>query len=91
MEVIGDKKVCDITRDDILAYRDWWLARIDDEHMVPGTANKNFIQVKVVIDTLNDHGRLGLDTGHLLKSCCCPRIARQDGFRLPPILLLVRY
>jgi hypothetical protein len=63
---VGDKDMIDLTKDDILKYRDYWLGRMAKDTS-PKTANKNIIMLKTILDTVNDNMRLGLDTDHLFK------------------------
>lgn len=46
---VGDKPVKDICREDLLAFRRWWMARISEGEMNPGTANKDLIHLKDVL------------------------------------------
>ena len=57
---IGDKDITKITRDDMLKFRDEWIDRIEAEKLVKNSANKNFNQIKVIIDTLNTNLKLGI-------------------------------
>ncbi|TVQ83639.1 MAG: hypothetical protein EA357_05270, partial [Micavibrio sp.] len=50
IKVIGDKHILDVTRKDILAFRDWWLERVTEEGKKPASANKNFINLKDTFD-----------------------------------------
>lgn len=52
IDVAGDKTVTDVTRKDILAFQDWWLQRIAEENLKPGSANKNFRHLKDILDTV---------------------------------------
>lgn len=38
--VVGDKAVKDITGDDMLDFRQWWLDRVEAEGLTPNSANK---------------------------------------------------
>jgi integrase len=59
--LIGDKSLQELTRDDIVALRDWWIERIQNEEVKSGSANKDFIHVKSVVSTVSDHKNLGLN------------------------------
>lgn len=67
VKAVGNKELSTITRDDMLAFRDWWLARIEKDDKHPDTANKDFIHLKVIFETVSDHLKLGLDIAHLFK------------------------
>lgn len=67
IKAVGNKELTTITREDMLAFRDWWLERIDKDDMNPDTANKDFIHLKVIFETVSDHLKLGLDITHLFK------------------------
>jgi len=62
---IGDKDVTKITRDDMLKFRDEWIDRIEAEKLVKNSANKNFSQIKVIVDTLNKNLKLGIDVSEI--------------------------
>ncbi|WP_107497949.1 DUF6538 domain-containing protein [Thalassobius sp. I31.1] len=59
--LISDKPIAEITRDDMLAFRAWWLMRVEVEGRDAGTANKDFIHFGSVLKTVNDLKRLGLN------------------------------
>ncbi|MBB4315499.1 hypothetical protein GGD82_003404 [Roseospira marina] len=59
--VIGDKPIEDITRDDMLDFRQWWLERIESGDVGAGSANKDLIHLGAVLKTVNSVKRLGLD------------------------------
>ncbi|WP_063295962.1 hypothetical protein [Pseudovibrio sp. Ad37] len=40
--VVGDKNVHELSRDDGLKLREWWMDRVVDEGKKPSTANKDF-------------------------------------------------
>lgn len=61
LKVIGDKTLADVTRDDALEFRRWWLDRVTDESMDPGTANKDLGHLAAMVDALNEAWRLKLD------------------------------
>ncbi|TIU76172.1 MAG: integrase, partial [Mesorhizobium sp.] len=39
--VIGDKEIASLTRDDAIAFREWWQKRIVEDGLDIGTANKD--------------------------------------------------
>lgn len=59
--VIGDKPLQDITADDMLDFRNWWLDKIRAEGLTPNSANKDIIHIANVLRTVNKMKRLGLD------------------------------
>jgi integrase len=75
IKVAGDIVVTNISRDDILQFRDWWVSRIEHEKMSAATANKDLIHLKNIIETVNENMGLGLDTPHLFR-----KITLQDRF-----------
>ena len=58
--VVGDRPLPEITGDDMLNFRDWWLERIADEDLTPNSANKDLIHLGKVLKTVNRMKRLGL-------------------------------
>ncbi|NYS26921.1 tyrosine-type recombinase/integrase, partial [Rhodobacteraceae bacterium 2376] len=58
--VIGDKPIHDITGDDMLDFRNWWMERLEDEELTPNSANKDLIHIGSVLKTVNKMKRLGL-------------------------------
>lgn len=60
ISVIGDKAVADITGDDMLDFRNWWMERIEEEDLTPGSANKDLTHLGDVLRTVNRMKRLGL-------------------------------
>jgi integrase len=62
---IGNKPVNELTRSDMLKFRDWWIDRLEDENLMPNTANKNFIQINTIITTVSKNYRLKLDVDHI--------------------------
>ena len=60
MAVIGDKPLADLSPDDMLDFRSWWLDRIQAGEVTPGSANKDLIHVGDVLKTVNRMKRLGL-------------------------------
>jgi len=60
IDVIGDKPIRQITGDDMLDFRGWWLERLEVEDMTPNSANKDFGHFGDVLRTVNKMKRLGL-------------------------------
>ncbi len=61
VDVIGDKPLDQITRDDMLDFRQYWLERIETEGLTANSANKDLIHLGDVLKTINRMKRLGLD------------------------------
>ena len=61
VDVIGDKPIDQVTRDDMLDFRQYWLERIETEGLTPNSANKDLIHLGDVLKTINRMKRLGLD------------------------------
>lgn len=81
VQLIGDKQLQDVTRDDVLRFRDWWIDRIRENELGTNGANKNFIQLKMIFETLNDNLDLGLDIKFLFKKLFLEETCKND--RLP--------
>ena len=60
-EVVGDKALANVTRDDMLDFRNHWLERIEAGEVSPNSANKDVIHLSDVLKTVNTMKRLGLD------------------------------
>lgn len=60
IDVVGDKALSDITGDDMLDFRGWWMERLDVEDMTPNSANKDLTHLGDVLKTVNRMRRLGL-------------------------------
>ena len=60
IKLVGDKPIADITRDDMLDFRDWWSRRIENEGLSPGSANKDIGYVEGIVRRVEEKKRLGL-------------------------------
>lgn len=58
--MVGDKPIADITRDDALDFKEWWVARIRDEGYDQTSANKDLGALAKMMRTINDAWRLSL-------------------------------
>jgi integrase len=58
--VVGDKAIHEITGDDMLDFRSWWMERLEEEDLTPNSANKDLIHLGEVLKTVNRMKRLGL-------------------------------
>lgn len=61
IEVVGDRAIDNITRDDMLDFRQHWLDRIEAGEVTANSANKDLIHLGDVLKTVNTMKRLGLD------------------------------
>lgn len=59
--VVGDKRLDEITGDDMLDFRSWWWERISAGDVTTGSGNKDFIHFGNVLKTVNCMKRLNLD------------------------------
>lgn len=58
--VVGDKAIKDITGDDMLDFRNWWMERLEVEDLTPNSANKDLTHLGGILKTVNQMKRLGL-------------------------------
>ncbi|OAN75120.1 integrase [Jannaschia sp. EhC01] len=58
--ITGDKEIANITRDDMLDFRQHWLDRIEAGEVTANSANKDLIHLGDVLKTVNTMKRLGL-------------------------------
>lgn len=58
--VVGDKALADISGDDMLDFRQWWIEKLEAEELTPNSANKDLIHLGSVLKTINKLKRLGL-------------------------------
>ena len=58
--VIGDKAMAEISGDDMLDFRQWWMDKIATEELTSNSANKDLIHIGSVLKTVNKMKRLGL-------------------------------
>lgn len=60
IQVIGDKPINEVSGDDMLDFRNWWMERLDEEALTPNSANKDLIHIGDVLKTVNRMKRLNL-------------------------------
>lgn len=60
IEVVSDKALGSITRDEALDFRAWWLDRVMEEGYDPGSANKDLGHLSKMLRVISDAWRLGL-------------------------------
>ncbi len=58
--VVGDKALADISGEDMLDFRQWWLEKMESDDLTPNSANKDLIHLGDVMKTINKMKRLGL-------------------------------
>lgn len=58
IDVLGDRPVAELNKDDALTFRDYWLERITDEGLAEKTANKELGHIDKMIRTICDQYRL---------------------------------
>lgn len=61
IDVIGDKPIDTINRDDMLDFRLWWIERLEQESLTKNSANKDFTHIGKVLRRVNELKRLHLD------------------------------
>ena len=61
LEVLGDKPLSDVTRDNALDFQAWWQGRVLDEDLDIGTANKDIGHLNKMFRTLDRAHRLNLN------------------------------
>lgn len=60
IDVVGDKAITEITGEDMLDFRQWWVERVDAEGLTANSANKDLVHLGDVLKTVNRMKRLGL-------------------------------
>lgn len=60
ISVVADKPLRDITGDDMLAFREWWMDRLEEEDLTPNSANKDLVHLGEIFKTVNRMKRLDL-------------------------------
>lgn len=59
--VVGDVALSQLSADDMLDFREWWLARIEAGEAIAGTANKDFTYISTVLRSVVKKKRLGFE------------------------------
>ena len=57
---IGNKPLSQISADDMLDFRQWWVERIAEKGLTANSANKDLIHIGSILKTVNNMKRLGL-------------------------------
>ena len=60
VEVVGDKPIASVDRDDMLTFREWWTDKLVSDGLTANSANKDLIHLGDVLKTVVDRKRLGL-------------------------------
>lgn len=60
VDVVGDKGLHEISGEDMLDFRQWWLEKVEAEGLTPNSANKDLVHLGDVLKTVNRMKRLGL-------------------------------
>ncbi|WP_330696788.1 site-specific integrase [Fontisubflavum oceani] len=61
IDLLGDKKIHNITRDDMLDFREWWYDRIEGEELTANSGNKDFTHLGQVLRVVNEKKRYNID------------------------------
>lgn len=69
---VGNKTVQELTREDTLKFRDWWIDRIIEGTIKPLSAEKNITFVKCIISEVVSNLKIDLDLEHLFKKLDLP-------------------
>lgn len=77
--VIGDKPLSEITGDDMLEFRQWWIEKVETAGVTANSANKDLIHIGSVFKTVNRLKRLGL-----VLPLSDLKIAETDAKKRPP-------
>lgn len=59
--VVGDKALHEISADDMLDFREWWMERMEKDQLTANSANKDLTHFKDVLKTVNKMKRLGIE------------------------------
>lgn len=54
IEAIGDKALAEITRADVLAFRRWWIAKMESESLKAYSVNRSFSDIKGMLSVVDD-------------------------------------
>lgn len=71
IEVNGDIPLASIGADEMLAFRDWWENKIEEEGLTPNSANKDLVHIASTLRVVIMRKRLGLDlplSGYAIKA-----------------------
>lgn len=57
---IGDKPIAEITADDMIEFRQWWINKLAEDGLTANSANKDFNYISDTLKTVNSLKRLNL-------------------------------
>jgi integrase len=60
VKVIGNKPLAEVSRDDMLDFRDWWFEKLAKDGLTANSANKDLVHLGNIWKTVNSMKRLGL-------------------------------
>jgi hypothetical protein len=84
INIVGDKNLADLTRNDALNFKDWWVERLQDENMTPNSANKDFIHLRGVLLSINDNLRLDLPIHKIFERLTIKDVGRTSRLSFEP-------
>ena len=84
IKIVGDKNLSQLTRDDVLNFKDWWVERLQEENMTPNSANKDFIHLRGVLLNVNDNLRLDLPMSKLFDRLTIKETGRSGRLSFEP-------
>lgn len=81
IKYVGNKPISELSRNDLIKFRDHWITRIKSENLVTDSANKDLINLKTIVTTIAEELKISLDTAHIFKNL----LLKNDGneTRLP--------
>lgn len=59
---VGDKDLQQVSREDVLKFRTWWMQAIKDRGVNGDTGNKKLMYVKDIIETVSNQHNIEMDT-----------------------------
>lgn len=83
VKVIDNKPLSEITRQDILDFRAWWINRIDTEDMAVNTANKEFGFIRKIMNAAVDNHALNISVDALFKGISLKRVEKSRRHPFP--------
>ncbi len=80
IEVIGDKPLSEVSRRDILQFRQWWMDRVKSEEVVASTVNKNIMYTRDLLQVVGMNYEVDTDFDILFSKV---RLKETDQSRPP--------
>lgn len=81
--IVGNKDLQQITREDVIKFRDWWVKRIEKEGLTEHSANRDIIFAKNVLQTVVEEKSLPVDIVNLFKGVKLKERFQQTRKALP--------